>query len=505
MSQKFKTILTNAGVKKLAAGLPPDGKKVVFTTMAVGDGGGTLPEPKPEQTALVHEVWRAAINTITPHPKYANCVVAELLIPPEVGGFWTRELGLYDESGELIAVANMAESYKPLLSEGSGRAQAVRMVIAVSNLASVELQIDSSTVTATKDYVDDALDKHAKSRNHPDATLKEKGFVQLSNATDSDSEALAATPKAVKVAVDAAAAADENAGKRLLKSNNLSDVVDKVAARQNIGLGDIATHKVSEFVPVGRKINKKSLEGDISLTPADIGAVSENGGSVGYLENANHYGTKDGAWPGAGGFWGQIADRRALFYSAGYTAEGNVFLPMTKATVQTKGLGYMSSISYGALVSGGANFPSACLHILSDQGNGTYKDSTWIFNPNDGKFSSPGDVVSGNNAVAAGGVFESGGAVRVYSPNNPPPLDLSWVAGTSWVFQSFVSDVTLGAQGFHGPAANNISWTFGAPPGCVFTGIAVQDTGSNSADNIGGVYYKPILVSRGGAWVQIGG
>ncbi|WP_395490322.1 phage tail protein [Cedecea davisae] len=596
MSQKFKTVLTNAGVQKLAAGLPPDGNKVIFTEMAVGDGGGALPEPKPEQTALVREVYRELINTITPHPKYANCVVAEMIIPPNRGGFWMRELGLYDSEGLLIAVANMAESYKPLLEEGSGRASTVRMVIAVSNLASVELQIDSSTVTATKDYVDDALDKHAKSRNHPDATLKEKGFVQLSGATDSDSEELAATPKAVKVAVDAAAAADKNADSRLLTINNLEDVPDKTKARRALGLksaalldaqtsrddvtpgkamltgnaiavrstraagenatadvldaNDLPTNAVSFTYSSAKNapgfsasvlgysglsggydvqlaasydtpglVRLRTQNGDVKKwskwttfyttenkpTSADVGAVSAAGGSVGYLENSDHYGTKDGAWPGAGGFWAQIADRRALFYSAGYTAEGNVFLPMTKATVQTKNLGYMASISYGALVSGGANFPSACLHILCDQGNSTYKDSTWIFNPNDGKFSSPGDVVSGNNTVATGGVFESGGAVRVYSPNNPPPLDLSWVAGTSWVFQSFVSDVTLGAQGFHGPAANNISWTFGAPPGCVFTGIAVQDTGSNSADNIGGVYYKPILVSRGGAWVQIGG
>jgi hypothetical protein len=265
MSQKFKTILTNAGVQKLAAGLPPDGKKVIFTAMAVGDGGGSLPVPKPEQTALVREVWRALINTITPHPKYANCVVVELIIPPEVGGFWTRELGLYDSEGVLIAVANMAESYKPLLAEGSGRAQTVRMVIAVSNIASVELQVDSSTVMATKEYVDDEIDKHAKSRNHPDGTLKDKGFVQLSNATDSDSETLAATPKAVKAACALAKQADENAGKRLQADKNLSDVKDAIEARENLGLGDIATHNANEFLPIAGG----NLLGDLKVGTAE--------------------------------------------------------------------------------------------------------------------------------------------------------------------------------------------------------------------------------------------
>ncbi|EEH8366821.1 phage tail protein, partial [Salmonella enterica] len=104
----------------------------------------------------------------------------------------------------LIAVANMAESYKPELAEGSGRAQTCRMVIIVSSVESVALSIDSTMVMATQDYVDDRLAEHEKSRRHPDATLKEKGFTQLSNATDSESETLAATPKAVKAAYDLA-------------------------------------------------------------------------------------------------------------------------------------------------------------------------------------------------------------------------------------------------------------------------------------------------------------
>ncbi|WP_279050107.1 phage tail protein [Cedecea davisae] len=199
-------------------------------------------------------------------------------------------------------------------------------------------------------------------------------------------------------------------------------------------------------------------------TSADVGAVPAAGGSVGYLENSDHYGTKDGAWPGVGMFQDQLKDRRALFYSAGYTADGNVFLPMTKATVQTKGLGYIASISYGALTSGGSNFPSACLHILSDHGNGTYKDSTWIFNPNDGKFSSPGDVVSGKNVIADGAVYESGGGVRVYSPNNPQPIDTSWLAETKWVMDNFAtkSTASLALNGWHRDASTGLitQWGF---------------------------------------------
>ncbi|HDR2681404.1 TPA: phage tail protein [Enterobacter mori] len=204
MTVKYKTVITKAGAIKLAAATLPNGKKVNLTAMAVGDGGGTLPVPDPNQIKLVKEVWRHALNKISQDKKNKNYIVAELLIPPETGGFWMRELGLYDDTGTLIAVGNMAESYKPALAEGSGRAQTVRMVIMVSDIESVELTIDTSTVMATQDYVDDKIAEHEQSRRHPDASLTAKGFTQLSSATDSVSESVAATPKAVKTAYDLA-------------------------------------------------------------------------------------------------------------------------------------------------------------------------------------------------------------------------------------------------------------------------------------------------------------
>ncbi|MDV1318921.1 phage tail protein [Citrobacter freundii] len=272
MSTKFKTIITTAGAEKLAAATVPGGKKVNITVMAVGDGGGTLPEPNAGQTKLINEIWRHALNKISQDSRNSNYIVAELVIPPEVGGFWMRELGLYDDEGSLIAVANMAESYKPELAEGSGRAQTCRMVIIVSSIASVELSIDSTMVMATQDYVDDKLAEHEKSRNHPDATLNEKGFTQLSSATDSASERFAATPRAVKAVYDladgkytaqdasttqkgivqlssatdssdegkaatskAVKAANDNADKRLAKEQNGADVPDKDLFVRNVG------------------------------------------------------------------------------------------------------------------------------------------------------------------------------------------------------------------------------------------------------------------------------
>ncbi|EPR2701860.1 tail fiber protein, partial [Escherichia coli] len=118
---------------------------------------------------------------------------------------WVREIGVFDDTGTMIAVGNTAESYKPTREEGSGRAQIFRAVITVTSDAVVELVMDTTTILPTTDYIDEKMAEHARSRNHPDATLTEKGFTQLSSATNSTSETLAATPKAVKAAYDLAA------------------------------------------------------------------------------------------------------------------------------------------------------------------------------------------------------------------------------------------------------------------------------------------------------------
>ncbi|EDX6213141.1 phage tail protein [Salmonella enterica subsp. houtenae] len=351
MSTKFKTVITTAGAAKLAAATVPGGKKINLNVMAVGDGGGKLPVPDAGQTQLVNEVWRHTLNKISQDNRYSNYIVAELVIPPEVGGFWMRELGLYDDEGTLIAVANMAESYKPELAEGSGRAQTCRMVIIVSSVESVELSIDSTMVMATQDYVDDRLAEHEKSRRHPDATLKEKGFTQLSNATDSESETLAATPKAVKAAYDLAdakyTAQDATTTRKgLVQLSNATDSVSETLAatpkavkvaydianakytaqdattmRKGLVQLSNATDSTSETlaatpkavkaamdnangrVPSGRKVNGHPLSGDITLSAADVNAFAlgmtgdytlENDKSVGWNWKSGVYNVPTG-------------------------------------------------------------------------------------------------------------------------------------------------------------------------------------------------------------------
>ncbi|EIN2703047.1 phage tail protein [Shigella dysenteriae] len=271
-TRKFKTIITDTGAKKLAQAAAPDGNPVRLTHMAVGDGGGTLPTPDSKQTRLVHEVWRHTVNRVILDATHQNRIIAELVIPPETGGFWIREIGVFDEHGDLIAVGNTAESYKPTVAEGSGRAQTFRTILTVSSTATVALTVDNTMVMATVDYVNDKLKEHEQSRHHPDASLTAKGFVQLSSATNSDSETLAATPKAVKAAYDmangkytaqdattaqkgivqlssatnstsetlaatsnAVKAAYDNAEKRLQKAKNGEDISDKDTFTKNIG------------------------------------------------------------------------------------------------------------------------------------------------------------------------------------------------------------------------------------------------------------------------------
>ncbi|MDQ9130461.1 phage tail protein, partial [Serratia fonticola] len=237
MMSKYKAILTTAGAAKIAAA-SAGGKPLKIDRLAVGDGNGTLPTPNPAQTKLINERYRAALNSLTVDKAAPDRLIAELIIPASVGGFWLREMGLYDADGVLIAVSNMAESYKPKLEEGSGRTQTLRMVLIVSHTEAITLIVSGDMVTATRDFVAAVIDDHAKSRNHPDASTSAKGFVQLSSVTNSTSEALAATPKAVKAVSDAA----------VKLTQNLADLPDKAKARASLGLKSAALCEVGTNV-----------------------------------------------------------------------------------------------------------------------------------------------------------------------------------------------------------------------------------------------------------------
>ncbi|HFX6569703.1 TPA: phage tail protein [Yersinia enterocolitica] len=293
MTARFFALLTNIGAAKLANATAL-GTRLEITHMAVGDGGGTLPTPSPAQTQLVNEQRRAAINMLTIDPINTSQIIAEQVIPETEGGWWIREIGLLDKDGDLIAIANCAETYKPQLQEGSGRTQTIRVILIVSSTAAVTLKIDPSVVLATRQYVDKKVDdkaievkqyadnllsEHEKSRNHPDASKTEKGFVKLSSATTSDSEVLAATPKAVKTVAEAAAKAlgdhgkDANPHDQYFQiANLLSEIKALGPAAQaetlaNLDLGDAAKKGIASNaeMQVGTADKLVSLVGLMSI------------------------------------------------------------------------------------------------------------------------------------------------------------------------------------------------------------------------------------------------
>ncbi len=182
---KYFAILTHEGAAKLANATAL-GTQLKLTHMATGDGNGTLPTPDPAQTELVNQKRIAPLNMLFVDPGDANLIIAEQVIPENEGGFWIREIGLYDNAGVLIAVANCPETYKPQLQEGSGRTQTIRMALVVSSTSAVSLKIDPSVVLATRQYADELLSNHLKAANpHPQyAPLASPVFTGIPTVPD---------------------------------------------------------------------------------------------------------------------------------------------------------------------------------------------------------------------------------------------------------------------------------------------------------------------------------
>lgn len=256
MSATYFTLLTTIGESALATATA-QGSPLHLTQMAVGDGNGSLPTPETGQTRLVNERRRAPLNTLSIDPNNPNQIIAEQVLPEDVGGWWIREIGLYDEHDRLIAVGNCPPTYKPQLIEGSGRTQIIRMVLIVSHTENVELQIDPAVVLATRQYVDESLSRHAQSRNHPDATLTAKGFTQLSSATNSISETLAATPKAVKAAYDLA--------------NGKYTAQDATTARKGVVQLSSAIDSTSETLAATPKAVKAAVDKALAAETCPVG------------------------------------------------------------------------------------------------------------------------------------------------------------------------------------------------------------------------------------------
>ncbi|WP_080070830.1 phage tail protein [Salmonella enterica] len=344
MSAKFYTLLTEIGAAKLASAAAL-GVPLKITHMAVGDGGGVLPTPSAQQTALVAEKRRAALNMLYIDPQNSSQIIAEQVIPETEGGWWIREVGLFDETGALIAVGNCPESYKPQLTEGSGRTQTVRMVLITSSTDNITLKIDPAVVLATRKYVDDkalelkvyvddlmakhlaAPDPHSQYAQKDSPTLTGIPKVptpaagnstkQIAN-TEFVASSIAAIVDSAPAALDtlnelaAALGNDPNfattminalAGKQPL-DNTLTNLSGKDIAGllTYLGLGE-TINLAKNAVPATRRVNSKPLTGDITLSAADVNAFAlgmtgdytlENDKSVGWNWKSGVYNVPTG-------------------------------------------------------------------------------------------------------------------------------------------------------------------------------------------------------------------
>ncbi|WP_239506646.1 phage tail-collar fiber domain-containing protein [Proteus mirabilis] len=308
MSAKFFALLTVIGANKLAKATAL-GTTLKITQMAVGDGGGMLPTPDTQQTRLVGEKRRAGLNTLFVDPKNDSQIIAEQVIPENEGGYWIREIGLFDDEGSLIAVGNCPETYKPQLQEGSGRTQTIRMILTVSHTESVELKVDPSVILATREFVNDAIESASKQTLEEVAKLYatkaelSTGLSKVQKSADAANtnansrvpstrkvnnkplstdisltagDVGAATPAQVNEAKTAASNAQATANSGVSKADaaqkTANDAVSKANAAQTAA--NNANTNANGRVPSTRKINNKPLSTDITLTASDVGAAT---------------------------------------------------------------------------------------------------------------------------------------------------------------------------------------------------------------------------------------
>lgn len=322
MTAKFFAILTHQGAARLANAAAL-GTKLNLTQLAVGDGGGTLPTPDPAQTALKGEKRRAPLNLLSVDPNNTSQIIAEQIIPESEGGFWIREIGLYDDAGVLIAVANCPETYKPQLQEGSGRTQTIRMVLIVSSTESVTLKIDPSVVLATRKYVDDAvvtvnmytddvMKKHEAAANSHKQYLRASQALAEIAALGGDAVATALTNLGLKDALDGKqplAAALTILAKLTLKDGQPHIILNK----QDMGTG--GNLEGARFITIGGQSANRQFGLGITTPTTPSGNTygqlfyTDTGSNAGWQFDQNGH----ARCATAGGTWDNASDIRIKY------------------------------------------------------------------------------------------------------------------------------------------------------------------------------------------------
>lgn len=320
----FNCLITTLGQAKIATALAT-GTPVNATHIAVGDGNGNATSPSVSQLSLVREVHRVNVSSISVNPQDSSQVIFEAVIPANVGGWTARELGLFDSTGSLIAVANIGSVYKPTVAEGSAREMVVRIYAEVDQVTAINLVVDPSFYIATRSWVQANFTVGAllpggttgqilrkKSNASGDTEWADpfaaqnitvnvvqetqtlalnQTVVNLATATTSGMavyiEGIRLRPNqlTVNTATQFTLAQSYPAGSRLVAVQNdpaasldflrntlsLSDLSNKPLARTNLGLGTMATQTATDYATVASVVagyvakSGDTMTGDLNL------------------------------------------------------------------------------------------------------------------------------------------------------------------------------------------------------------------------------------------------
>ena len=238
MASQYFAILTDYGTRAFAQALS-QGQPLQLTQFAVGDGNGQAVTPTASATALVHQTHIAPVSAVSLDPRNNKQVIVELTIPENIGGFYIREMGVFDAQNKLIAYANCPESFKPTESSGSGKVQVLRMILKVESSSAVTLSIDNSVIFVTRQQMtpktitattQNGFDESGHTHEIAKSSITQQGIVQLTNDTGLESESLALTAKAGKKLAQQTAQLQLNVSQNYINNSKKSSAVNSNSA-----------------------------------------------------------------------------------------------------------------------------------------------------------------------------------------------------------------------------------------------------------------------------------
>jgi len=435
MASQYFAILTDYGTRAIAHALS-QGQPLQLAKFAVGDGNGQAVTPTASATALVHQTHSAPVSAVSLDPRNNKQVIVELTIPENVGGFYIREMGVFDAQNKLIAYANCPESFKPTESSGSGKVQVLRMILKVESSSAVTLSIDNSVIFVTRQQMtpktitattQNGFDDSGHSHEINKASTSQQGIVQLTNDTGLESESLALTAKAgkklaqliatVQLALNnyiplnkRSSAVNSNDENNVATSKAVKTAYDKGVEAKNAA--DNAQRSANDGINRANNAQSSANEANNNAN----GRVSKSGDTMTGQLNANS-GVNTLA-RGADGFNHQWQNSTAPYLVDNGNANGNnAYYPFIKG-INRNGNTWGTAFSFGYETPDGINkFGRGCIHLIED--NGTQK--LWRFEHN-GDFNSAGDVSTSsgkylNNSVQ---ISELVGEVAFFARTTPP-------------------------------------------------------------------------------------